>query len=271
MGFATKVAGAMALLQNVAPVAAAPIPDLDIAPFAKSAIAASDPLLMNPNELKAAAPLTWQTLQRIPAMSDLPNPVRHAAPVVVTEAPLSSFMAEEGSHEDTVEHIRAPVASLVSEVASAQKPRFLRHAREADTLGEPGRYRPAHRSFASMEKSAAGSTASLDEDGYQAVAALRNSRAMWFFIRRVVEANNAEVTDEGKFNGLVPFYSGEASIQSFARLNEELFQSPTGQGMVKMSRRHSRRASASVDTDLTEVYERTHRMLRDASRREQLA
>jgi len=62
----------------------------------------------------------------------------------------------------------------------------------------------------------------LDERGYQAIATLKDSAQMETFVRRVVEFLGLEVKDEGGLQGLIPFYSGEKSIQSFEKLVVEL-------------------------------------------------
>mmetsp|Transcript_51935 Transcript_51935/g.123640 ORF Transcript_51935/g.123640 Transcript_51935/m.123640 type:complete len:304 (-) Transcript_51935:303-1214(-) len=67
-----------------------------------------------------------------------------------------------------------------------------------------------------------GSSATLDEAGYQAVATARNTQEMKVFIRHVVESMHGEVINEGGLSGFAPYYSGERATQSFARLTQEL-------------------------------------------------
>jgi len=208
---------------------------------------------MNPSkELMDAAPLTWQTLQQmrtaglVPAGSDVSHKHHQAT--------------HEFEHEALAAHAKEPAllpkVALVAQQGSEEKPRHSRHAFEARHV----RHVQNKHSLASLSKVADGSSVSLDEAGYQAVAATHDSRSMWFFIRRVVEANHAEVLDEGMFNGLVPYYSGERDIQNFERLHEELFQNGIQQGMIKKNPRRARSSLLSMDTDFAEVYERTHRL-----------
>lgn len=64
--------------------------------------------------------------------------------------------------------------------------------------------------------------APLDEGGYQRVAAQHNDDAMQTFVRRLLRTMDRTVEDQNSLNGFVPFYSGTVSVQSFARLKEEL-------------------------------------------------
>lgn len=75
-----------------------------------------------------------------------------------------------------------------------------------------------------------GSVASLNEQGYQAVAFTRRSPEMAKFIRRTMEREGFEVVDEGGLSGLVPFYSGECGTRSFQQLVDELTQVASMQG-----------------------------------------
>jgi len=65
-------------------------------------------------------------------------------------------------------------------------------------------------------------SAALDEDGYAQVAALKSSRAMGPFVRRVVERLGCSVKDEGGLDGFVPHYSGEIDMKTYAKLEGEL-------------------------------------------------
>mmetsp|Transcript_55457 Transcript_55457/g.102591 ORF Transcript_55457/g.102591 Transcript_55457/m.102591 type:complete len:290 (-) Transcript_55457:263-1132(-) len=64
----------------------------------------------------------------------------------------------------------------------------------------------------------------LTEEGYQLVASMRNTAQMAVFIRRVVHSMGGRITREGDLSGFAPYYSGEHSTQSYARLLEELSQ-----------------------------------------------
>ena len=45
---------------------------------------------------------------------------------------------------------------------------------------------------------------------------------MMAFIRRILDDDEREVTDEGMFKGVVPYYDGEQAVQSFDQLKTEL-------------------------------------------------
>jgi len=64
--------------------------------------------------------------------------------------------------------------------------------------------------------------ASLDQSGYAQVAAMKSSRAMGSFVRRVVELLGCSVKDEGGLYGFVPHYSGEIDMKTYAKLEGEL-------------------------------------------------
>jgi len=67
-----------------------------------------------------------------------------------------------------------------------------------------------------------GRTAALSEVGYQNVSR-RSSRAhMTAFARRILKEENKKVVDEGALAGLVPYHSGEISVQSFDKLKQDL-------------------------------------------------
>mmetsp|Transcript_34415 Transcript_34415/g.78457 ORF Transcript_34415/g.78457 Transcript_34415/m.78457 type:complete len:271 (-) Transcript_34415:221-1033(-) len=68
-----------------------------------------------------------------------------------------------------------------------------------------------------------GTTATLDEDGYRGLVALKSTPEMKVFIRRVItELLEACVVDEAGLSGFAPYYSGVHGAQSFERLIEEL-------------------------------------------------
>jgi hypothetical protein len=67
-----------------------------------------------------------------------------------------------------------------------------------------------------------GAMASLDETGYTTIAGLCDSAEMTMFVRRVIADIGCSITDEFGLTGFVPWYSGEADVQSFPRLDGEL-------------------------------------------------
>mmetsp|Transcript_80261 Transcript_80261/g.126576 ORF Transcript_80261/g.126576 Transcript_80261/m.126576 type:complete len:448 (-) Transcript_80261:277-1620(-) len=67
-----------------------------------------------------------------------------------------------------------------------------------------------------------GSNAPLDEVGYTAIAELCDSAEMARFVRRLISAIGCRITDQNALVGFVPWYSGEADVQSYDKLNGEL-------------------------------------------------
>merc|ERR1719487_77204 len=65
--------------------------------------------------------------------------------------------------------------------------------------------------------------APLDEIGYKKVAALKRHAAMEAYIRRIVSNTGCRVADESGLQGVVPFYSGEVAVQSYAALEAEIY------------------------------------------------
>jgi len=77
---------------------------------------------------------------------------------------------------------------------------------------------------AGMGTKASASTAPLTEDGYVLIAALRSDVEMEVFVRRVLMADGHKVQEgaEAELAAFLPRYSGMESVQSFARLQQEL-------------------------------------------------
>jgi hypothetical protein len=67
-----------------------------------------------------------------------------------------------------------------------------------------------------------GATAPLDETGYTAIAELCDSPEMTRFVRRQISAIGCRITDQNALAGFVPWYSGEADVQSYDKLDGEL-------------------------------------------------
>jgi len=71
--------------------------------------------------------------------------------------------------------------------------------------------------------------ASLDQRGYKQIANLRSGVQMRIFMRRLLGKLGLKVSDETEFRRVVPYYSGEKSVQSYAALIEE-FEDPERSG-----------------------------------------
>jgi hypothetical protein len=67
-----------------------------------------------------------------------------------------------------------------------------------------------------------GTSAPLTELGYKRVAELNSNVEMGIFTLRAIRHLGLEVVDEDRLHGLIPFYSGERSTQSLARLQDEI-------------------------------------------------
>merc|ERR1719316_2462118 len=69
---------------------------------------------------------------------------------------------------------------------------------------------------------------------------------MLAYIRRVVSSMGCRITDEPSLEGVVPFYSGEVKIQSYAALEDEVYNECTGK-----SKRHWLNAKLGEDGSLS--------------------
>lgn len=67
-----------------------------------------------------------------------------------------------------------------------------------------------------------GTSAPITESGYQQVAEMNSNVQMGIFALRAIRRLGLEVVDEDRFHGMIPFYSGERSVQSLAKLHEEI-------------------------------------------------
>jgi len=80
-----------------------------------------------------------------------------------------------------------------------------------------------------------GSTAPLNEDGYQTVASLGSSLEMAEFAHRVANDLNFDVIKEEGLKGMVPYYSGERTKSNFTALKNEMIKvssKPDGTGWI---------------------------------------
>jgi len=68
------------------------------------------------------------------------------------------------------------------------------------------------------------SSESLTEDGYRQVAALNDDASMEAFVKRLLDSMDLTLVGDAasKLSGLIPYYSGTKSVQTLARLKEEL-------------------------------------------------
>merc|ERR1719277_2914728 len=75
-----------------------------------------------------------------------------------------------------------------------------------------------------------GATATLNESGYEAVAHRKQNSEMEAFVRRVVKQLGMRITNEGKLQGMLPWYSGNYSMQSYGKLVDELHRTAKASG-----------------------------------------
>jgi hypothetical protein len=73
-------------------------------------------------------------------------------------------------------------------------------------------------------ESGIGSTAPLNSEGYVMVANARDARQMESFMLRLISGMDLHVRDHGGLLGVIPFYDGEKSFQSFDSMKEELLR-----------------------------------------------
>merc|ERR1719444_300112 len=82
---------------------------------------------------------------------------------------------------------------------------------------------------------ARGSTAPLNNDGYQTVASLGSSLEMAEFVHRVAADMKLDIVKEEGLKGMVPYYSGERTKSNYTALQAEITrvaEKPDGTGWV---------------------------------------
>lgn len=108
-------------------------------------------------------------------------------------------------------------------------------------------------SMVSVREMTKANKVSLDEEGYQEVANANNNHGMERFITRVANDMDMEILDVGGLQGMVPFYSGLKSSQSFAALRSELRAvSREEDGWLERRKRHHRHESVLLQTGTAE-------------------
>eukprot|EP00928_Gymnodinium_smaydae_P028648 TRINITY_DN217_c0_g1_i10.p1 TRINITY_DN217_c0_g1~~TRINITY_DN217_c0_g1_i10.p1 ORF type:complete len:418 (-),score=130.00 TRINITY_DN217_c0_g1_i10:167-1420(-) len=75
-----------------------------------------------------------------------------------------------------------------------------------------------------------GESASLNEDGYNAVASLRSAEAMEAFAERLLKEDGLKVQDAKMLRKVMPFYNGECAKQSMKALRNELHEATVAHG-----------------------------------------
>lgn len=116
-------------------------------------------------------------------------------------------------------------AALKHEIISA--PKWIGHSKAAlHSDGHESASFLVHGDHSGMSM-VTGASATLNEDGYESVAKLKNNAEMKTFIQRVVDDMGGRVVDEPGFNGVVPYYSGQRATQTFAALRAEISSAPT--------------------------------------------
>jgi hypothetical protein len=87
----------------------------------------------------------------------------------------------------------------------------------------------------------------LSEEGYKAIAKLKDEREMGVFVKRVADELGYKIADEGSLNGVVPYYSGKKATQSFFALTAEL--SKTAKQRKGWAKKASLAATPNDSTD----------------------
>jgi len=102
-------------------------------------------------------------------------------------------------------------------------------------------------------------SASLDEKGYKKVANSKSGVQMRIFMRRVLGKLGLNISDEEEFRRVVPYYSGEKSVQSYASLVEELEDPERSGHYVKSPDEHPGTSAALTE----EGYQKVARLKSD--------
>merc|ERR550537_2162325 len=72
------------------------------------------------------------------------------------------------------------------------------------------------------EDEVSGATATLTEEGYQQVAALKSNKDMKEFAHRILGSEALYVADAGELTGAIHWYSGRKDLQDLESLKKEL-------------------------------------------------
>lgn len=150
------------------------------------------------------------------ALADFAASLLHSSPT-----PTLTTMVGQLQHDSSWLALRQRVAEFVQEGASAAMPEHPDHPSgcfDATAHPVPCAALPA----LPVQPLDVASRAPISEEGYQMVAKLRHPDAMKVFSRRLVKMEGGRVQSEGDLSGMVPFYDGEVSVQSFAKLRQEL-------------------------------------------------
>eukprot|EP00928_Gymnodinium_smaydae_P091193 TRINITY_DN748_c0_g1_i1.p1 TRINITY_DN748_c0_g1~~TRINITY_DN748_c0_g1_i1.p1 ORF type:complete len:432 (-),score=86.17 TRINITY_DN748_c0_g1_i1:201-1496(-) len=97
----------------------------------------------------------------------------------------------------------------------------------------------------------AGERATLNEEGYSAVADLRSKEAMDAFAARLIQQDGLEVGDVDTLNRVLPFYNGDCAKQSFDALRLELNEATSPHGCKKAWMKRKSSSSKSVKNSVS--------------------
>lgn len=67
-----------------------------------------------------------------------------------------------------------------------------------------------------------GSSAPLDNEGYTMVARTKDTKEMESFMKRLISSMGLRIQDDGGLHGVIPYFDGRRSVQSFAKLQDEI-------------------------------------------------
>lgn len=95
-----------------------------------------------------------------------------------------------------------------------------------------------------------GHKAPLNEIGYRKVARLKDDHEMKDFIERVIERYDCRIISEGGLMGLVPWFSGTVSVQSYTKLEDALLFAILSDGSPWLQYRNSAGVTGA-DAELT--------------------
>jgi hypothetical protein len=74
----------------------------------------------------------------------------------------------------------------------------------------------------------------LNEEGYQKVAKRRSKAHMMAFARRILDAEDRKCNSEGDLSGMMSYFDGEISVQTFEQLRRELLSASWAQPREKV-------------------------------------
>jgi hypothetical protein len=159
-------------------------------------------------------PKELQTAELGAALLQLSGTARHAGKHAIRE-PSQSVSTEAAHGAEEVE-----LNELGGELTNGDDGEDIANAEDADAPQGADSHADSRDIRASLLQR--DSFLTLDEHGYRSVVASRSNRAMRKFVEHLAEDMSLSIVDPGGLSGMVPYYSGQRSTQSFRALRSEL-------------------------------------------------